>query len=358
MFLQYLLVVIAGWGKKYRGDFIAGWIAFLVPFLITLAIKGLLDPVAVSSLTGLIFISVILILSNENIFFWLVKWWRRAKFNSPITIGILDGDLHSTQSGKLPPSPFTDYQPKEWFDELSSIEGFDVYWASVTEISDKFDVIVNPFGELYPEVDKANLITLRQIAEFVKKGGVFMNVAGLAFYYVWDGKKQDLSGPLFETYKIDPKTLVLHRIVSTKSVHLRDCSLFQYFGIRTTMFGPTILSVEPVSDDFFNHLDGVGGKKQVKEFRSAYRSENAAATLIPLLKASHNLVSIVQDEKGKTVSTKQVDFDCYPIAAVNYGKGYLLLNGMALEKSRPVDFQKALEAIKCVAKKLNSEGFL
>lgn len=351
--MRYWFVVVASWGKEYRGDFIAGAIAFLVPLLITSSINGLQDIVAITSLVGLLSVSTILILGFESVFSWLVKWWRKSKFDSLIKIGVLNGYLDEHKTGKLPSNYYTKYNPRDWYDELSSIKGFDVDWAVATEISDNFDIIINPFGETYPEIDKPNLSTLRNIRTFVKNGGIFVNVAGLAFYYVWDGQKEDLSGPLYETYQVTRLPGVLWRIVLPRASHLRDCSLYGFFGVRTTFSSSAILSVTPVSDRFFKGLSSVGGVKDVNEFRSAYRSDKEEATLIPLLKSSQKITVIVEGGKKK-----QMDFDCYPIAAVKYGKGYLLLNGMALEKSRPEDFQKVLEAIKCVAKKLNSVGFL
>lgn len=351
--MRYWVVVVASWGKKYRGDFIAGAIAFLVPLLITWALKGLQDLVTITSLVGFLGVSTILVLGFESVFFPLVKWWRRSKFDSPIKIGVLNGYLDEHKTGKLPSKPYTQYNPGDWYDELSSSEGFDVTWAVASEISDKFDIIVNPFGETYPEIDKPNLTTLRNIRTFIETGGVFVNVAGLAFYYVWDGQKEDLSGPLYETYQVTRLPGVLQRVVLPKASHLRDCSLYKFFGIRTTFFSAAILAVTSVSDKFFKGLASVGGVNDVKEFRSAYRSDKEQATLIPLLKAAHK-ITVIPDGAKK----KQIDFDCYPIAAVKYGNGYLLINGMALEKSRPEDFQKVLEAIRCVAGKLNSEGFL
>ena len=65
--LNYWLVVIASWGKKYRGDLIAGVIAFLIPFLITWALKGVGDIVAITSFFGLIVLLFILYFHK----FWL-----------------------------------------------------------------------------------------------------------------------------------------------------------------------------------------------------------------------------------------------------------------------------------------------
>lgn len=351
--LKYWLVVIAGWGKKYRGDFIAGAIAFLVPFLITWAVKGPGDIVAITSLFGLAVLFFILFLGCDRVSSWLIKRWRKTKFASPIKIGILNGYLDESKTGKTPTQPYTQYSPQVWFDELSSVESFDVDWVVATEISDSFDIILNPFGEVYPEIDKPNLATLRLIRKFVKNGGIFVNVAGLAFYYVWDGQKEDLSGPLYETYQVTRLPGILSRVVLPRASHLRDCSLYRFFGIRTTFFNATILPVTAIPDKFFKGLANIGGVNEVKEFRSAYRSVTRESTLLPILKASHKITVIVEESKKK-----QIDFDCYPISAVEYGMGYLLLNGMSLEKSRPQDFQKALESTKSVAKKLNSEGLL
>ena len=122
--LLKIFMDVAAWGKKYRGDFIAGWIAFLVPFLITLAINGPNDLVAKTSLCGLIFVTIILILSYDSIFSLLVRWWRKSKFDSPIKIGVLNGYLNANKIGKPPSRPFTDYDPTDWFNSLSSIKGF------------------------------------------------------------------------------------------------------------------------------------------------------------------------------------------------------------------------------------------
>ena len=126
---------------------------------------------------------------------------------------------------------------------------------------------------------------MRNIVSFVKQGGIFVNVAGLAFYYLWDGETEDLSGPLYETYQLKNIPGLLERIVLLRASHLLDCSLHNFFGVRTTMFSDTVIPVRAVADEFFKGLDTVGGVANVKEFRSAYRSEKEEAILKPLLKA-------------------------------------------------------------------------
>jgi len=95
-------------------------------------------------------ISIILILSTERFFFRIINWWRRSKFNNQVTIGVLNGEVFELQKGKVdPPSPFSDYSYKDWFDSFSSDRNFKVDLISANEISSKFDMILNPFGELY-----------------------------------------------------------------------------------------------------------------------------------------------------------------------------------------------------------------
>lgn len=343
------MLELASWGRRYRGDFIAGAIAFLIPFLIGWVIQGLANIATLLSLSGLIIVLLPLLLSNESCFGFLLQHFIIAKFQYPIKIGVLNGYLNKERLGKLPKRPYTEYESQDWYDAFSSKTEFKVCWISAAEISNRYDVIINPFGEMYPEIDKPNLSTLRKIVRYVQDGGVFVNVAGLAFYYLWDGNKEDLTGPLYETYQINKIPGLLERKLLLRVSHLLDSWLYNQFGIRTTFFDYSIVDVHPISDEYFKDLDKVGNQRKVLEFRSAYRSEKDKASLIPLLKAEY-IIKVREEE--------EIPFECYPIAAVKYGRGYLILNGMKLEKARPQDFEKVVEAIRRMGKKLNAKGTL
>jgi hypothetical protein len=342
-----ILVELASWGRKYRGDFIAGFIAFLVPFLITLALKGFYDVVTLTSLVGLLSLLLLLMLGYNKVFHLILKSWTKDKFCFPIKVGILNGCVFNEKETKLPNSPFTDYTPQDWYEAISLDKNFTINWILAKQICDKFDIIINPFGEEYPETDKPNHGTLRQIVKFVKNGGVFVNVAGLAFYYSWDGENEDITGPLYETYELDSVPGLLQQKVLLKTSTLMDSSLYRYFGVKTTFFQESVIAVRSVTDEFFSHLASVGGDSTVKEFRSAYRSEKEDAYLKPLLKADYP-IQTPQPSK----------FGCYPISALKFGKGHLLLCGLKLEKARGHDFEKEVEAICAVARKLSSKGEL
>jgi len=345
--LNGLLVELGNWGRRYRGDFIAGSAAFLVPFLITWAFKGFYDIITITSLIGLVSLILPLLLSHKKLFPFLINAWRKDKFNYPVNIGILSGHLFDNKETKGPSHPFTDFLPEEWYDAFSSDNSFRVSWVLAKDISDKFDIIINPFGEEYPETDKPNHSTLRQIIKFVRNGGVFVNVAGLAFYYSWDGENEDITGPLLKTYELDTIPGLLQPKIILKTSDLMDSSLHNYFGVRTTFFKESVIPVRSVTDEFFNDLASVGKISTVKEFRSAYRSEREDAHLKPLLKADYP----IQD-------AQPINFGCYPISILKFGKGYLLLNGLKLEKARQSDFEKEVEAIRRVVRKLSTIGDL
>jgi len=217
----------------------------------------------------------------------------------------------------------------------------------VTKISGEYSIIINPFGEIYPEESRANLLSLKRIMKYIEEGGVFVNVAGLAFYYSWDGKESDLTGPPYETYRLREGG-ILERVVLLCMSYLTDTMFYRLTKVRTTFFNPTVLTVYPISDKYFNEIDKVGGDIKVLEFRSAFRSEGNNE-LIPLLVAKHRIVA----QQGESIFLQ-----CYPIAAVRCGLGYLVLIGMKLEKRRKQDFEKVIKTIECIVNKLHRVGKL
>lgn len=86
-----------------------------------------------------------------------------------------------------------------------------------------------------------------------------MNVAGLAFYYSWDGENEDITGQLYETYQLDSIPGLLQRKVVLQASYLMDSSLYNHFGVRTTFFSEPVIPVRSVSDEFFADLASMGG---------------------------------------------------------------------------------------------------
>jgi hypothetical protein len=49
-----------------------------------------------------------------------------------------------------------------------------------------FSIIINPFGEAYPESGNAEGVSFRAIASYIRDGGIFVNSGGQPFAYNWD----------------------------------------------------------------------------------------------------------------------------------------------------------------------------
>lgn len=50
----------------------------------------------------------------------------------------------------------------------------------------KYNIVLNPYGGSYPESDVTILRSLDNIFWYVRKGGIFVNIADIPFYYAYD----------------------------------------------------------------------------------------------------------------------------------------------------------------------------
>ncbi len=359
-------VFLGNLGKKYTGDFIA---ALIVAFFTSLA--GWLFGRDILSYDMLLSVGVtiltffILFLMWTPVYTRLTKEFMKARFSPPITVGLLSGYVKDTNEVPLSPA-WSEWPVNKWRDGLIA-KGFRVEDMVSMQLGEserkKFAIIVNPFGEIYPEEDFPNITTLRNIKNYVKEGGVFVNVAGLAFFYKRDTREgtrtTGLTGQLVESYQIIPipntNRMIAVPSIDPRSASLLETWLFRNFGIRTNLFEPPEgkqpIDVYPVENEYFRQLADVGQQRKVLEFRSALQCESEESKFIPLLKAYIDLPPIPGEIKPRQSL-------CYPIAAVQHGVGYLVLVGMHLTINRPSDFDKVIMTIQKIYEALRDKGSL
>ena len=74
--------------------------------------------------------------------------------------------------------------------DVKNDNGFNLFQVSLTSISNlsngAFSIIINPFGEAYPELGSADGVGLRTILSYIQDGGIFVNSGGQPFVYNWD----------------------------------------------------------------------------------------------------------------------------------------------------------------------------
>lgn len=97
-------------------------------------------------------------------------------------IGIIKEDTCAKHKSK--------FNPEDWkrILEENFNENYTIKSIGVSEISNKYVAILNPYGEGYPEEDFLYNTSFRRIREYVRNGGIFVNIAGLAFWYACDIK--------------------------------------------------------------------------------------------------------------------------------------------------------------------------
>ena len=61
---------------------------------------------------------------------------------------------------------------------------------SKEEDFEKYPCVINPYGETYPEKNAATLSSIDTIFNYVKNGGVYVNAAGVPFYYAYESNLQ------------------------------------------------------------------------------------------------------------------------------------------------------------------------
>lgn len=250
------------------------------------------------------------------------RWWQWRRFRTPILIGILRGYLDDSKKGSECEPTYS--SKKGWLNYFKEIKSnrkelfaaSEIYWS---EISSKYAAILNPFGEVYLEKDRRNFLTFDKIKEFMANGGIFCCTGGFPFYYYWDA-----------ITRLNVETTPKTRITTPRGI--QDIHLF-FDSLVTRDFGaiitndpskPTPAKVyqERIDIEFFGQLCSVGGTDEVLEFRSL---SDGSRGLIPGLRIKHN------------------DGVKFPLAAISYGDGYLIIAGMDVKTD--VEFQKLCRGI-------------
>lgn len=353
-------------GRSYRTEFLATCFAFFISFLLALMGKltQVLNPWADLSVPITILASILTfslwLLATDTCFSYVAMRYVKYRNKEPKVAIIFVKGL--TEDSFRQASRATEFTP-DHLDKRLKERKMVTEFILPSAIDERYPMIINPFGELYPEEDVSNMTVLKSIMRYIKMGGVFVNIAGLPFFYMRDFKNniEDITGPMLQYYiggkpsqlskakglldTYQPVTM-LEPSVTDAGSSLVNTWLYKNLGIRTTLTSARLVKVRTVEDSYFKKLIPNKEEVEVQEFRSAIRCEITNAKLIPILvaKLTHR------------VTGQPRAF--YPIAAVKYGVGYLIMVGMALEKKREQDLTIVIDTLKRIQEKLGQRGSL
>lgn len=313
-----------------RARKIRNWIEHWLLLLVSPLVVSLLASAVVAAGTGMKISSLLWVLLGVALLVWIVAYlaaykdvfhtpivrWaqarRRRRFAKP-RVMILDGRIDDAGKASVP-RIFTTRPADDWFQELKRQNpNWRVELASVDHsLSNAPDIIVNPFGEAYPEEDLSLHTTFTRLRDYVRGGGVFVNVAGYPFWW----KANPATGTKAEAGRWEqqpPNLMVLKSLLP------------DMLGISPVIPGsPQLMTTKQEPRDFqrFGEIAGAGGGNDAVVFRHYPISTER---MIPLLRTG--------DGQGIV------------IGAVPFGAGHFVFAGLEIdEQSR--SFAKAVAAIR------------
>ena len=264
-FLLFPMYIGSAFYRKYFTNHL--WVLHTVTTLITLIFQHSFvidDPVSLTKnmvfwTASLPLLSLILVLewfsSGRAHQYRLNRRWKNPK------IGILNDMGEDMTNPEI--CTYTDFSPQDWkraFDALPKLK------AEMTNVQKPFDsyvAILNPYGGVYPESDLKDLSSYKKILDFVREGGVFINIADIPSYWAYDQKikrKLDTTSPIYEIEN--------NQIISSRPFELTP--LVKELGLR-------VFNVEPMQQDFREFSD-----TQVNIFSERIAVvESNSETLIP-----------------------------------------------------------------------------
>jgi hypothetical protein len=90
---------------------------------------------------------------------------------------------------------------------------------------DKYLVIINPYGSVYPEVDIKELTVWKSILYYVLHGGRFVNVADIPFYWAYDPEREIRYEQVKYFYQFVPQLGVIPLGPYTEAPFLRELKI-------------------------------------------------------------------------------------------------------------------------------------
>jgi hypothetical protein len=251
---------------------------------------------------------------------------RKLKFKNPI-IAIIKEEGCKLKETRYTPSDWRDYFDKRYKTKI----------ISCNEFSSRYAVVINPYGEVYPEEDLFDLKTFNRIIEFIKNGGIFVNVGGFAFYYGWDIKTKREPIPIADVYQYysgeikENRIIELHPRQSIKGSLLTNGTLlFERLRITPTFVDHEECEIYQTERDkeFIGNLEDVGGTNIIEEYRCV---REPVFRCQPLLRAKSEIYG-----------------EIYPLAAIPLGSGYFIIGGMNLEHRNETSDSAFLKSCKAI----------
>lgn len=239
-------------------------------------------------------------------------------------IGILNGYIIDPKSEyKCVVAGSTDVTAFMWFTTIKKIFQNNLFVRirsiSLSDMNDSYTLIINPFGENYPEKDTVLHSSFNDLRSYMEKGGFLLTI-GAAFYYHQN---------TMSSQTIEPT------LIRTQNGFqgMNDSFFYKKFSVSFTMdnydHNGNVLHKEPINIGVYQEDedkdivgDILGEIETINRFRAL---KSGSIDYIPLLRETGNKI--------------------YPLAAVPYSKGVLLHAGMKVNGVESNEFKIIIRLI-------------
>jgi hypothetical protein len=237
---------------------------------------------------------------------------RRRRFRKPRVL-ILDGRLDRQGVADAKPL-YTNRRPDDWVRALRKANPkWTIELGSVLDvITTRPDIVLNPFGEVYPEEDLSLHTTLTKIRDYVSCGGVYVNVAGYPFWWQYNPVTR-VKAQSGRWEQQSPNRMVLKPLLAD--------SLLAISPVIPGEAEVVASKQEKVDRDRFGEIAGAGGTENVKMFR---QYPMTVQQMVPLLRTADNKFIV--------------------IGAVPYGAGHFIFAGVEIDNTSTA-FEKVVAAV-------------
>lgn len=256
----------------------------------------------------------------EKFFNTITRFVRKQKFKKP-TIYIIDGTIENEH--EHPPRPAQSTKTvSDWYNDLRDEISWKVNRGPLKRIIESPPplLIINPFGEAYPEEDPTNKTSFKEICDYVKNGGVFVNVAGIPFWYNHNPRNPDYHDQRVTSHRLDQVLLPGEAGTNIIAKPL----IYEILRGNVSLSESQIVNgVQNMDErDKFDEIAGVGGNPQLTMFR-AYPL--GTPDMLPILR-SENPDNII-------------------IGSLKYGEGFFIFAGVQINEDN-ISYEKVIAAIK------------
>lgn len=223
---------------------------------------------------------------------WIRGKNRENRIRGKILIGVL-GDIN-WNSIYSEISSWTNTPPEEWNGIFKKTGRISSRKAFLQSSLIKYNVILNPYSGIYPEIDTINLVNLEKIFQYVAGGGIFVNTSDIPGYWAYD---------ISLKHKIDATPSIYGTVTTGEGrIGLTSARPFEMTPFMKR------LSIQVISNEFL---------------RSDYTS---SSPIIPTqtIPMNANRFAVVEKNIRPVITVTNGTQALSPLFSVPYGKGMFL----------------------------------